>query len=380
MNTTSATQEHPKTFATIDAHTLMQQQFEPLQFAIEKILPHGLFIFAGSGKIGKSWLALDICRAVATGDTVWDFQAQHGEVLYLALEDNYRRLQDRLDKIGVSVSNSRECLSASSKDSSRNRSSEITGFHLTTASFGIGTGLLDQIHTFMATHTNVKLLVVDTLERIRDTAFDNSIYSCDYRDMMALREITDKYKLTLLLIHHTRKLHDSDPLNTLSGSMGLVGAADGVLVLQKEKRVGNNAILTIANRDTEEFCFALEFDRDNCKWIFKGNLNIDDEAQENFQAAKNEWLCLLVDEFLKDEWTGTATELAKALNEMDEDNSNISHLTIKRQLIANAELLLQNGIKVDDGRNSTSRKIILRRHEGRHENTNTQSTVTAETA
>ena len=343
-----------KTFATIDAHTLMQQEFEPLQFTIDKILPHGLFIFAGSGKIGKSWLSLDICRAVAAGDKVWDFQAQKGEVLYLALEDNYRRLQDRLKKIGVSISASQEDLTASSN--------EVTGFHLATASFGISTGLLEQVHDFMVTHPNIKLLVVDTLERIRDTALDNSLYSCDYRDMMALREITDKYKLTLLLVHHTRKAHDSDPLNTLSGSMGLVGAADGILVLQKVKRVGDRAVLTIANRDTEEFCFDLEFNRDNCRWIFNGDRRVEDEPQENFHSAKNEWLCLLVDEFLKDAWTGTATELAQALNEIDGGNSNISPLTIKRQLMANAKLLLQNGIRIDDERDSVSRKIILTRH------------------
>ena len=86
-------------FEIIDGNTLMAQEYEPLQFAIEKILPHGLFIMAGSGKIGKSWLSLDICVSVATGGSLWEFNAVQGTALYLALEDNYRRLQDRLDKI-----------------------------------------------------------------------------------------------------------------------------------------------------------------------------------------------------------------------------------------------------------------------------------------
>ena len=89
----------PKTFEIIDGNTLMAQEFEPLQFAVEKILPHGVYILAGSGKIGKSWLSLDLCVNVATGGKLWEFSSEQGDVLYLALEDNYPRLQDRLNKI-----------------------------------------------------------------------------------------------------------------------------------------------------------------------------------------------------------------------------------------------------------------------------------------
>ena len=84
----------PKTFTIIDGNTLMEQEYEPLQFAVEKILPHGLFILAGSGKIGKSWLSLDLCVNVATGGKLWEFSSEPGDVLYLALEDNYPRLQE----------------------------------------------------------------------------------------------------------------------------------------------------------------------------------------------------------------------------------------------------------------------------------------------
>ena len=72
---------------TIDGDTLMAMQFEPLLFTAEKIPLHGLYILAGSPKIGKSWLALDLCRAVATGSKLWEFAATAGDVLYFALED-----------------------------------------------------------------------------------------------------------------------------------------------------------------------------------------------------------------------------------------------------------------------------------------------------
>ena len=75
----------PKVFATIDGNSLMAQEYEPLQFAIEKILPHGIFVFAGSPKVGKSWLTLDMCQAISTGGKLWEFNATQGDVLYLAL-------------------------------------------------------------------------------------------------------------------------------------------------------------------------------------------------------------------------------------------------------------------------------------------------------
>jgi len=335
----------PKTFEIIDGNTLMAQEYEPLQFAVEKILPHGLFILAGSGKIGKSWLSLDLCVNVATGGKLWEFSSEQGEVLYLALEDNHPRLQDRLNKIQADSVN-------------------ISRLKLATASFGISSGLLEQAHNHLAAYPDTKLIVIDTLERIRDTEFDKNIYACDYRDMTALREITNKHKLTLLLIHHTRKMSDSDPLNTLSGSMGLVGSVDGVFVLEKGTRTGNDAKLTIANRDTEGFCFKLQFDPDHCKWIFTGN---DGEAAEEKAEEKDEWLLLLVDDFLQDTWSGTATELCEALKAVD-PNADVEKLTISRRLKSNISLFKENNIIIDLDRDRKNRTITMTR-QGEQEQT-----------
>lgn len=82
---------------TITASTLVKTEYPPLAFSIEKLLPQGIFILAGSGKIGKSWLFLDMCIGVATGGKLWDFNATEGEVLYLALEDTHPRLKERLE-------------------------------------------------------------------------------------------------------------------------------------------------------------------------------------------------------------------------------------------------------------------------------------------
>jgi len=295
-----------KTFDTINAADLMKQEFEPLRFGIDKILPHGLFLFAGSGKIGKSWLALDMCVAVSSGGKLWDFPAEQGNVLYLALEDNKARLQGRLDKIQADEA-------------------DISKLELVTASYGINNGLVEQTHSFLEQYPDTKMIIVDTLERIRDGEQDRSMYSNDYRDMTALRDITNKHKLTLLLIHHTRKMYDPDPLNTLSGSTGLIGSVDGVFVLEKDKRTSHKAKLTIANRDTEGYCFKLEFDPDKCKWLFIGNDTDTPEVDEPF--------CLLIADLMKDKdtWRGTPTELAEALKSIAPD-CGATHLTITKEL------------------------------------------------
>ena len=95
-NAQNAAALEPKVFTTIDGNSLMAQEYEPLQFSIEKILPHGIFVFAGSPKVGKSWLTLDMCQAISTGGKLWDFSTTKGDVLYLALEDKFNRLQRRL--------------------------------------------------------------------------------------------------------------------------------------------------------------------------------------------------------------------------------------------------------------------------------------------
>ena len=329
----------PKEFEIIDGNTLMTLEYEPLQFAIDKILPHGLFILAGSGKIGKSWLSLDLCVNVATGGMLWEFSSVQGDVLYLALEDNYPRLQDRLNKIKATAV-------------------DISRLKLTTSSFGISSGLIEQAHNHLTKYPDTKLIIIDTLERVRDTEYDKNIYACDYRDMTTLREITNNHKLTLLLIHHTRKLADSDPLNTLSGSMGLVGSVDGIFVLEKDSRSGHDAKLTIANRDTESFCFKLRFEPDDCKWIFIGNHDPASDKKAK-QEEQDELLFLLVDELLDDEWSGTATELCKALKEIDPD-VDIPVNTITKRLEDN-NIFKENNIIIERDRNSKSRVIFLSR-------------------
>ena len=329
----SQASENRKAFNSVSGNDLMLSVYEALQFVIERILPHGLYILAGSPKIGKSWLGLQMAHAVSTGSRFWEFAAMQGEVLYLALEDNYRRLQSRLKTI-------------------MSDNTDISRLYFTTASYGITDGLLEQIHSFLTDHCNTKFIIVDTLEHIRNSEYDKNMYAYDYRDMTKLREITDRYGLTLLLVHHTRKMYDPDPVNTISGSTGLVGAVDGVFILEKTKRSSRSAKLTIANRDTEDFCFTLDFDRDKCQWSL---VSMDSEIESE------EGICILIDDFLTDSWKGTATELSSELKNFSND-SDISPMSITRQIKSNSELFKSKyGISVRFERNRQCRVILLDR-------------------
>ena len=283
---------------TVSAKELLTRPLEPLGFAIDVILPHGLFIIAGSSKIGKSWLALDIACAVANGGSLWQYATTQGEVLYLALEDNYKRLQERLNKV------SPVCDIDTTAD-----------IHFVTKAKKLGDGLTEQLTEFLDAHPQTKLIVIDTLQHVRNNGKFTGTYSGDYRDMDALRGITSGRELTMLLITHNHKSDDADPLNRVIGSAGLTGAVDGIFVLEKNKRNGNAARLTIANRDTESHQFNLRFDRQDCRWYFVLETYVDDDCGEN------NTLYLLM-ECLLDEaptWRGTATQLCAALTALDRE-------------------------------------------------------------
>ena len=329
----------PKTIqpllATTDK-TLMSQTIEPLGFTIGSILPHGLFILGGSSKIGKSWLALDLCHTVANGGQLWDYPATQGEALYLALEDTPKRIQERLAKIAPAYD-----LNAPGS------------IHFVYRAQKLGEGLAEQLAEFLKDNPKTQLIVIDTLQYIRNNGKFNGTYSDDYRDMDALREIIRGRKLTMLLITHNCKSDASDPINKVHGSAGLTGAVDGIFVLEKNKRIGDMARLTISNRDTESYQFDIRFDS-NCRWEYIGETGKEENNHEH--------LCELINHMLDESpgWNGTATQLCAALTVLDPAFST-APFALSKTLKAQQELLTQHSIICDFARNKTTRSIQLKR-------------------
>ena len=230
---------------TIDADTLQSTAYEPVSFVVDDLLPQGLHLLAGAPKIGKSWLALWLCLRVAQGEPLWNFATRPCEVLYLCLEDSFQRIQSRLFDLTEDAPPT---------------------LHFAVMSQQLHNGLVEQIEQFLEEHPQTRLIVIDTLQRIRTVGNDANPYASDYRDIGVLKALADKHRIAILLVHHLRKMNDDDPMNMISGTTGLSGATDSNFVLRKSKRRENTATLYCTGRDIPYRELALEFDGEDHVW------------------------------------------------------------------------------------------------------------------
>ena len=98
-------------------------------------------------------------------------------------------------------------------------------------------------------HSDTKLIIVDTLQKVREAVSDSYSYSSDYEVIGKLKQFADRYGVCVLIVHHTRKQPAGDSFEMISGTTGLLGCADGALLMQKEKRTDSRATLEVVGRD-----------------------------------------------------------------------------------------------------------------------------------
>lgn len=239
----------PQPFIT--AAELQGKAFAPVRWAVPDLIPEGLTILAGKPKLGKSWLVLDVALATAQGGwTLGDRHCIQGDVLYAALEDGERRLQERLRKV---------CAQATWPHALCFRT-ELPN---------LSDGGLDALRSWVVTAEDPRLIIVDTFAKVRPTkARDETQYEADYRAAGMLKRLADETGVAVVMVHHVRKMEAEDPFDTVSGTNGLTGAADTILVL---KRDGGGVTLYARGRDIEERELALQFQRDACRWRVLGD-------------------------------------------------------------------------------------------------------------
>jgi hypothetical protein len=240
----------------ISASDLMKKEFEPIRWVIPELLPEGLGLCAGRPKMGKSWLWLHFAMAVAAGGCALssiDLGGQPAEVLYLALEDNQRRLQDRTRKL---------CEGGSAP----------AGLHLHTEWPRIGEGCELALESWLIKHPAARLVVIDTLAKIKVSAPRNQgIYDSEYNLTQGLKILADKYRVALVVLHHTRKALAEDALEEISGSFGISAGVDTLLVL-KRLRGDADAVLEVIGRDMPENKeLALQWEQERASWRLMGN-------------------------------------------------------------------------------------------------------------
>ena len=254
------TQPEPSSFeytpAPFTLQELLDRELPPIQWAIPDILPEGLTLLAGKPKLGKSWLALAMALAVAAGGVaLGTLPVTQGEVLYLALEDNERRLQSRTQQLLASMTTVPNSMA----------------FELRWPRLDQG-GLM-HLEEYLKAHPHVRLVVIDTWARVSPKAQhrQRSQYEDEYEALTPLKYLADTYRVSILAIHHLRKMRGDDVLDEITGSIGLTGAVDGALILKRE-RGQHEASLFVTGRDIEhEQQLALRFDAQTALWTLVGN-------------------------------------------------------------------------------------------------------------
>lgn len=193
---------------------LYQTAYQSRPPIIDGLLYAGAYILAGAPKIGKSFLVAQIAYHVSTGEALWGCEVHPGTVLYLALEDDFQRIQSRMFMMyGVN-------------DTDR--------LHFATAAGKIGNGLDEQLENFVREHPNTRLIIIDTMQKIREVGGEAYSYASDYEIIGKLKQFADKHCVCVLTVHHTRKQPAGDSFEMISGTTGLLGCADGSLLMQKK--------------------------------------------------------------------------------------------------------------------------------------------------
>ena len=319
---------------TVSMTELYDTVYPPRTPVVDGFLYGGTYLFVGAPKVGKSFFMGQLAYHVAMGLPLWNYPVRKGTVLYLALEDDYARLQRRLSVMfGV------EC---------------ADNLFFATQAKTLNEGLDGELEGFIKEHKDARLIIIDTLQKVREVGGDRYSYSSDYEIVTKLKSFSDKYGVCLLVVHHTRKLESEDSFDMISGTNGLLGAADGAFIMHKKKRTDNTAVMDIVGRDQPDQELTIEFDREQCIWKFQ-------KAETELWKQPPNPLLEAINEFLTEEmqeWEGTATELLKQLPDMQ-----LSANVLSRRLnVVNSQLLNDYGIFYDNKRGH-ERKIILKRLE-----------------
>lgn len=320
----------------ISADALYYKPIDHPRMLIDGMLTDGLAILSGDSKIGKSWMILWLCLKISRGEPVWGLPTSKTDVVYLALEDREWRVQQRMQ--------------------------ELTDDPPENLQFGFSCGKLgaeleEQIRAVLQEHPATGLLFIDTLQMIRDNVSSKvNAYAQDYRDLSALKKIADDHKMCIFLVHHNRKVRDgSNVFNDMTGSTGIMGVADTGMVLQKEDRFGNDAVLSITGRDIEEKQLKLTM-RKNV-WEVTEALDVSDLRQERIPHFLFQIAYYLLEERC---FKGTVTELLAAIGEKNTKPNVASKLLTKHYSV----LFKPLGILMEFKKTASARLIILQLSDG----------------
>ena len=321
---------HPYYLHTVSMTELYQTPYKSRPPIIDGLLYGGAYILAGAPKIGKSFLVAQIAYHISTGKKLWDYDVHQGTVLYLALEDDYQRIQSRMFMMyGV-------------EDSSN--------LYFATAANKIGNGLDEQLEFFINEHPDTKLIIIDTMQKLREVGGEAYSYASDYEIIGRLKQFADKHCICVLIVHHTRKQPAGDTFEMISGTTGLLGCADGSLLMQKKKRTALEATVDVVGRDQQDQILYMSKDPNTQIW------NLDRTETELHRETPDPTLDAVARLVTSEqpEWTGSPSELAEALNTGMAANALTKYLNVKC-----GRLMDEYGISYENKAKHSGRRVTL---------------------
>lgn len=319
----------------------------PIEWIVKQILPVGLALLGAPSKYYKSYMALGLCYSICGGKKFLDFDSNKSACLYLDLESTKRRPKNRLDQIASPFEDKPDNLYIITAEDDVGR---------------IGEGFERQIESQLEQHPDIKLIVVDVFQMIRPPAKRNQTgYDRDYDDLRVLKQIADKHSISVMLIHHTRKMKDpSDVFNEFSGSTGVMGALDCAWAITKDDRYSDEGTLHITGRDMESQKLKIRFNKKTFRWEYIGT-----EADVALQRLQAEYEQSPIIETVKKlveqnngRWEGSASDIKSASKylswEIFETPEKIGKLIREYE-----GLLFGDGIRLDMGRSKKKRTYIF---------------------
>ena len=325
----------PSYLKTVSMTELFDSVFQSKPPIVDGLLHRGTYLFVGAPKLGKSFLMAQLAYNVSTGTPLWGFPVRQGTVLYLALEDDFGRLQERLYRMFGMAENGNLFFSVSAKQ--------------------LGSGLDEQLNRFLREHPDTSLIIIDTLQKVREVGGDKYSYANDYQIITRLKTFADAYGICLMVVHHTRKQKSDDAFDMISGTNGLMGAADGAFLLQKEKRTSNAATLEVSGRDQQDQRLYLLRNEEKLCWDLD---HVECELWKSEVDPLVEQVGQLMSTELP-EWEGSASELVAKLG------LDIGPNILTRKLNVNARTLHdQHGIEYSSRHTRDGSRIKLKRMPG----------------
>ena len=307
---------------------LCSADLPPVSYLVDNIIGTGLALLAGPPKSGKSCLCMALADAVSNGKPFLNAKATYGEVLYFTFEDTFSRVKERVMQMNLTPS--AKC-------------------HIITQQYTLANGLLECIRNFKSNHPGLVLVIIDTLQWIRDPSRKMS-YGNDVDELATLKQLAHELSVNILVVHHTRKgSADCNPLERVSGTTGLTGTADTILILERSIKSAK-AELQCVGKDIGAMDLSLSFEPDT--------LTFDMSEKDAYNCALPPQIARLIETVLSTGgFNGSNDEFANWLSEHIDPNISISRM---RQLTSQySEVLKSLGISVKGYRSAATRGVTI---------------------